>query len=184
MSVLKHQWKWHSGCVTPCAATVGTAKGWLFPVKLAGPAPTPSSSLSDSRKNEAKPKQRVNELPCTRAWPVAPVRQLQLLNKCNLTAGLCPRSSFVHWSAWVFFWHGAGILQAKATKHSLAENDYLRWTGHWGYPDTCCAADEKAKLLLFTPGYIQGLIQFPKDKCVLSLEISLDTWDTHRIIEW
>lgn len=150
----------------PCPATVGTAKGWLFPEQP--PVPTPSPTLSDSRKNEAKPKQRVNELPCTWAWPVALVRQLQLLNKCNLTAGLYPRSSFVHWSTWVFLWPGAGILQAKATNHSLAENDYWRWTGRWGYPGTFCAADEKAKLLLFTPGDIQGLIQFPKDKLVPS----------------
>lgn len=109
-----------------------------------------------------------------------PVSQLHFSNKCNLTAGHYPRSTFVSWSACVFFWPGAGILQAKSTNHSLAENNYLRWTSHWGHPETCSDDGEKEKSLLLTPGDIQGLIRLPKHKCVVLLKTSLDIWDSHR----
>lgn len=48
-------WKWDTGCVTTCAAAGGTATGWLFLIKPVGPVPPPSSSLDDSKKNEANP---------------------------------------------------------------------------------------------------------------------------------
>lgn len=38
-----------------CTAAGGTATEWLFPIKPVGPVPPPSSSLDDSKKNEANP---------------------------------------------------------------------------------------------------------------------------------